>query len=541
MEGRPSAEGGAPSPDLDDPDALTPELHRILAYASAVGPEFSFPLLVDAMGVDEETLAEQIERLVQRDLLRERPGGDRFRFSAEEVRAGIYRSLTESRLRILHRRIAEAMERTSPPSSLDALSELGRHYFLGRVPAKSYEYNRRAAELARIADEPERAIDHLERALLDLGSLPGDRRAERAEIAERLGDLTYATSHYPAADRWYQEAVRNIDRDEPRVRGRLLLARAEIARENLDLPSAAERTEEALRLFGTTGDRLGSAEAYRLLGRLAFQKGEFREALEESFRALEELLPGGDPKLLGRLSIDIANAFALLGDEVRPIAIEWYERAIERLRAAPDWGELARALHNLGVTVGETRPADGLDYLERARAAAERAHDVRAAGRSLLSGVEMRLALGHVEEAERDNEEAGLLLERLADALGAEQVLSNRGQIAERRGQWDDAERSYVRAVEMARQGHLRAAEAVGEFHLARLRFKTRNVDGAREAFRRATALKVTELSPRLQSAYEELKSALESGVPFAPGPDAGAVGTGVPRAPPGTPRRPAP
>ncbi len=532
--GDPAAPSG-PRP----PPGLSPELHRILAYASAMGPEFSFPLLAASTGIEEESLAEQLERLVQDDLLRERPGGDRFRFAAEEARATIYRSLSESRLRILHRRIAEALERIDPPSGLDGLAELGRHYFLGRVAAKSYEYNRRAAEEARLADEPERAVDLYERALLDLAALPGDHRADRAGIAEHLGDLSYATSHYAAADRWYEEALRNVDRDDPRVRGRLELARAEVARENLDLPAAGRGTEEALRLFRASGDHLGAAEGYRLLGRLAFQRGEFRDALEESLKAFEELHPDGDPKLLGRLSIDIANAFALLGEEVRPVAIEWYERAIQKLRAASDWAELARALHNLGVALGETRPMDGLEHLERARAAAERAHDVRAAGRSLLSGVEIRLALGQVEEAERDNEEAGLLLARLSDALGAEQVEANRGRIAERRAHWDDAERAYVRASELARTARLRADEAVAEFCLARLRFKTRNLAGAREAFRRATELKVTELSPRLASAYEDLRATLELPHPGEPEPRVGA-GTAPPNDPgppgPGTP-----
>ena len=43
--------------------SLTPEQHRIVAYASAIGSEFDFQLLVGAMGIEEETLAEEIERL----------------------------------------------------------------------------------------------------------------------------------------------------------------------------------------------------------------------------------------------------------------------------------------------------------------------------------------------------------------------------------------------------------------------------------------------------------------------------------------------
>src|SRR5208282_57344 len=120
---------GGSNPPLE---SLSPEQHRILAYASAIGSEFDFPLLLGAMGIDEEGLAEEVERLVHRGVLTERAGGERFAFTEEEFRARIYRSLTESRLRVLHRKIAEVLERTHPEPTLSVLAELGRHYFLGR-------------------------------------------------------------------------------------------------------------------------------------------------------------------------------------------------------------------------------------------------------------------------------------------------------------------------------------------------------------------------------------------------------------------------
>jgi len=391
----------------------------------------------------------------------------------------------------------------SPPP--EVLAELGRHFFLGKSPEKSYDYNRRAAELARAADEPDVAIHHLERAFVDLAAFGPGRMRERAELAEALGNLCYAIASFSAADRYFEEALGLVGDGEPRIRARLLLARAEVARENLDGDRAASGANDALRLFEGSDDPVGIAQAHRLLGRLAFQRGAYRNALEESLRAFEALPKGADARLFGRLSIDIGNAFALLGGEVRPVAIEFYERAAQQLRAARDWAELARALLNLGVAVGEERPADGLEHLERARNAAERAHDARAMGRALLSGVEMRLALGDLEEAERDNEQSGRLLERLADELGLEQVVLNRGLIAERRAQWEDAERAYSTAAGMARVHRLVALEAEATLYLARLRFKTHNREPARRAFERATELHLKELCPRLVSPYEEL------------------------------------
>ena len=508
--------------------SLPPELVRALAYASAIGAEFPFDLLRHAMGADEESLAEHLEELVRLGFLRERAGGGRFAFVEEEDRGAVYRSMTESRLRVLHRKIAESLERGNPDPSDAVIAELGRHYFLGKVFEKSYTFNRRAADAARMAHQPAIATHHLERALIDLDNLGEGRGAERAEIAETLGDLAFSMGSFQAADRHYRIALAAVEHEQPRIRARLLLARAEVARESLEAEAAIEGAREALRLFQSDPDPYGEAQAYRILGRVAFQRGRYRESLDETMKALEALPPGADPTSLGRLSIDLGNTFTLLGDEVRPVAVEWYQRAVERLRAARNWAELARALHNLGNAVGEDRPDEGLELLERAREAATQAHDARAVGRSLLSGVELRIAMGQLDEAERDNDQAGRLLEGLADALGSEQVTLNRGRIAEKRGRWEDAAQAYLTAAGLARKLGLTADEADAQLYLARLLFKTRDVEGARSAFDRATDLKVTELSPRLERVYAELRELLSP----SPKPEAGAAAS--PHLPPG-------
>jgi tetratricopeptide (TPR) repeat protein len=493
-----------------DFDRLTPEQHRILAYASSIGFEFDFPLLVAAMGLGEEPLAEQLENLVHLGVLKERAGGDRFVFAAEELRAQVYRSLTESRLRVLHRKIAESMEKMYPAPSPEIVAELGRHFFLGKVPEKSREYNRRASETARANDDPESAAQDLERVRVDLEPARTSEPHRLAEVDESLGDLYYSVGNFAAADRYFTEALGLAGSDEPRLRGRLLLAKAEVAREGLDIETATRQSLEALKLFEVTGDAIGRGRAYRLLGRVAFLRGAYREALDESMRALEAVGEVRDPRLLGQLSIEIGNAFALLGPEVRSDALHWYDRAIDRLTQARDWVELSRAYHNLGVAVGEAHPQDGLEWLERARESGERAHDSRSVGRALLSGVEFRLGLGQLEEAARDNDQAGRLLERMSDDLGLEQVELNRGLIAEKRGQWDDAERAFERAMEICRRFRLRADEAEVYFYLARLRFKTRDLDAARHNFRAAESLGLAELRPNLAAQFVELKRQLD-------------------------------
>lgn len=509
------AEGGVDLPSLPP---LSPDAHRLLAYASAIGREFDFPLLAAAMGTPEETLAEELERLVHAGLLRERPGGDRFVFVHDEMRARLYQSLTASRLRVLHRKIAEALERAHPDPPPTLLAELGRHFFLGKVPERSVAYNERAAEQARSTGAPEEAAHLLERARVDLKALPGDHTADAAELAGRLGDLYYSMGELRAADRLYREALELTGAD-PRSRARLLLARADVAREGFETDRAVAAAREARELFARSGDVSGLASVHRLLGRIAYHRGAYREALDEEIRALDLLQPAGDPRVLGRLLIDIGNAFSMLGPETHDEALEWYDRAIGRLTEAGEWGEVARAHLNRGTVLGFSDPRAGLDALETGRQFAERAHEPRWVGWALARGVDLHLALSEIDEASHDNDQARRLLERVDDPLGVTQVTLNEGRIEERQGAWEQAEAAYYRAVAQAERLGLRAELAEAQFHLAGLFYKTRDLGRAREAFQAAAHLDLPALNPPLAPAFAELGRHLEAADAAPPGP----------------------
>lgn len=516
-----SAEGGE-GPAGNDPhpllDRLAPDQLRTLAYASAIGREFDFALLLAAMGAEEEALAEQLERLTHLGLLRERPGGDRFQFVDDEVRARVYQSLTASRLRVLHRKIAEALERRHPDPPAEVVPELGRHFFLGRVPEKSYSYNRRAASLARRDDAPEVAAHHLERARIDLKGLKGPHAVEEAALDAELGDLYFATGESRSADRLYAEALGVLADGDPRLKARLLLARAEVAREGLDHDAAAASARSAREISSHHGDLTGVAAAHRLLGRVAHQKGAYREALDEEMRALDLAQGFHDPRLIGRVCVDIGNTFASLGPDVRDEAVPWYQRAIERLTEAGDWAEVARAYLEMADVVGERQPTEALEHLARSRESAERAHEPRWVGRALTQGVALRLALGQVDEAARDNDQARRVFERGDDPLGPLHVGLNDGEIAEKRGQWEDAEQRYRSALERARALRSDDEVATAQFHLARLWQKTRDLPRARAAYAEADRLRLAERRPHLAHAFRDLGAELAEPPSSLPG-----------------------
>jgi tetratricopeptide (TPR) repeat protein len=507
---------------------LTPDDDRILAYASAIGREFDFDLLVKATGADEEALSERLEHLVHEHVLRERVGGDRFAFVNEEFRVRMYQSLTASRLRVLHRKVAEALEALHPRPAPEVVTELGRHYFLGKVAEKSYSFNRKGAVIAREGQDPETTALHLERVRIDLTGFPGDRGEELADLDLELGDLYYAMGDDQRADRLYLEGLDQSAPDDVRRRARFLLARAEIAREHLQVADARRLAAEAQRMFEQQGDLAGVASVRRILGRIHFEQGEYQQALEEGLRALDYLQSQSDERTLGRLCTDIGNAFAALGPRMEEDAAAWYGQAIRHLESVGDWLELARAHHNLGVKVGETMPQVGLEHLEKARQFSERSHDMRWTAWSLFSGVEMRLAIGQIDEAERDNQQALRLLERVEDPMGLQQVAHNRGLIAERRGDWEQAEGAYREALERADQLDIAPEVADSHFALARLYYKLRDLPRARVELEAAERSGFKRLRPARAPALADLRRQLEAQSMTSPTPT-GAPATDVP------------
>ena len=384
------------------------------------------------------------------------------------------------------------------------------------MPAKSYEYNRRASEAARAADEPEVAAHHLERVLLDLAALPGNRRKEQAEVAEALGDLYYALGHFADADRRFTEALERLGTESPRVRARLLLARGEVARESLELDTAVERGLEAQRIFEDAADR---SEARKPIGcsdgspSSGGRTGTLSKSACRRSRSSRTWTSPGSRAAWRSTSGTRSPCWAPRSGTSRS------NGSSGPRTGCSGWGTGSSSrgrTTNLGVSVGETSPQDGLEYLEKAQQAGERAHDARATGRALISSVELLIALGQIEEAERDNEQVGRLFERLTDELGREQVELNRGLIAERRAQWEDAERSFEKALEMCRRYQLPADEAEAAFYLARLRYKTRDLEGARRAYAIASDLGLVELRPHLSGPFFDLAHQL--GLPPPPG-----------------------
>jgi tetratricopeptide (TPR) repeat protein len=511
----PVAEAAATDAELGELDSLE---RRILVYASAMGREFDFRLLVTAMEAEEEPLVEAVERLVARGILRERAGGDRFIFTDDARRGQIYRTLTQSRLRVVHRRIAQAMEQGGVPVPAEIVAELGRHFFLGRVPEKSYAYNLEAADRAEQDGLPEIAALHLERARIDRSSVAGLDPGVESRLTERLGHLYYALGDLRAASRLFSEGLEGSDPQDPRRQAGLWISGARVARDLRDPESAVAGIRKAQTLYESIDDVAGLATVHRSLARISFDRGRYQEALEEGMLALDLLRSTDDHRTLGALSIDLGNAFRRLSPELHTEAVEWYDRAIDHLLKARDDVALAEAYLERGREISASRPTEALEDLAKSRQVAERAHDPIAAASALLEAVLPRLLLGQTDEAERDNQLAENLLEHLDAPRALERARLNTGFLRERRGRWEEAETAYLDAVDRAQRLQDDGALAEAQFCLARLYLKTHDLPQAKARYLEAARLRLPVVRPDLTEVFEDLGRDIEQ--EGAPGPE---------------------
>ena len=169
-------------------DRLPAEERRLLEIAAVVGKDVAFPVVHAVAGLSQEALTRAFERLKSSEFLYETSPGPEIEYTfkhtlTHEVAYG--RLLAEPR-RILHARIADAIERLYPTRLVDHVERLAYHAFEGEAWAKAHTYLHQAGTKAYTRCAHQEAAACFDRALSALSRLPDSR-----ERAERTVDLRF--------------------------------------------------------------------------------------------------------------------------------------------------------------------------------------------------------------------------------------------------------------------------------------------------------------------------------------------------------------
>ncbi len=481
---------------------------RLLTYAAALGKEFAFSYLAAVVGMAEEHVTEGLDRLVQVGLLREK-GGEVYEFVVEGVRATIYAALTETRRRILHRKIGRALAAHGGASDV----ELARQFYLGREDDRAIEYNLRAAQLATRAFAFETAVAHLGRALEVERRRPNrDPRVEIRLLTEEGRLLDELGSLY----RSEETLLEAVDRARARPGldlelGRALLGLAQTRYDRSEYGSAETLANEAMALLEKVGSPRDLMAAHRVLGVVFWRRGDLPPAEAHQRAALEIAEREGTALEQGHALVDVANTMVPLGEARFEPALELYGRAADLFGTVEDHGARARVLMNQAVLeYGADRTDAAFRTIEVAIAAADRSRSPIWIGYCHLNLAQWHAELGRPERARPALERAVQALGPIGDRLGEQQIAMTRGLVAEAEGTLNDAETHYLDALARAREMRLGPEVSEMLFRLAGLSRRRGDLEEARDRLRDAEASGLLEHRPDFAARHATLAKALE-------------------------------
>jgi DNA-binding SARP family transcriptional activator/tetratricopeptide (TPR) repeat protein len=184
---------------------LSPPALEIVRLAAVIGRTFNVAQLTAAGSMDEDQLIDALDELSQRRIVREDAGGN-FDFTHDKLREVAYGQLGGTRRRLLHRRLARAMEQDQEPNTDVSASLLAHHFEQGGRGSRAIHYYLQAAKHARqvYANDDAERLFRRGLALVEGREVP---KLTELSFLEGLGDVLLVSGLHQAARDTYQKIL----------------------------------------------------------------------------------------------------------------------------------------------------------------------------------------------------------------------------------------------------------------------------------------------------------------------------------------------
>ncbi len=182
-------------------EALSPGSRELTHLAAVAGREFDFQLLSQAADQEEESILQGLDELWQRRVIRDQ-GEEGYDFSHDKFREVIYGDLSPHRLKQLHLRIAQSLEKLHKDQLGPVASQLGHHYQMGGDKERAASYYILAGDHARQVYARLDAIAAYRQALVNLKD---KRDPQSIQIYQGWGNALFKLARYQEAAEAYQQ------------------------------------------------------------------------------------------------------------------------------------------------------------------------------------------------------------------------------------------------------------------------------------------------------------------------------------------------
>jgi tetratricopeptide (TPR) repeat protein len=283
-------------------DVLTPGARELLFAAAVLGRRFTRRLLADVAG-DDLALDELLEELRRADLVREgRPWPDQeYRFRHHLIQETTYGSVLRRRRQELHRRAAEAIERTFADRVEERLGVLAHHWRHAGELERAFDYHARAGAAAWRIVAPREALEQYTSAVDAAAELGIEGNRLRAVRFERGKVRFYSGDHERGGAEILDvmEDAREAGDRSAEIEALTYLSHMRQA----GYVNAVSLAERAVAIAREIGDEAAQVQALSRLTLLDANRLRLDRALEEGREALAIARRGDDPQITG-LALD---------------------------------------------------------------------------------------------------------------------------------------------------------------------------------------------------------------------------------------------
>lgn len=285
-------------------DSLMARLDRVPAakavaqQASVIGREFSYDMLASINPQDERGLRAALRQLMSVELVAVRgtPPDARYTFKHALVRDAAYGSLLKSRRQELHAIIAEVLERRFPDVVTRQPELVAHHLTEACLPERAVFYWQRAADYAAHRQAHQEAIAHCMRGLemVNLIPDPGPRAQHELGLQVRLGNSATSAKGYSAPEvgkALYRARDLCTESGDKRLMHPILVGLYFFHANKAELRTAESLGVEILALGNAQNDHVIQVDGHKTLLNARYKLGKFPEAqehLERGIRLYEE-------------------------------------------------------------------------------------------------------------------------------------------------------------------------------------------------------------------------------------------------------------
>jgi tetratricopeptide (TPR) repeat protein/class 3 adenylate cyclase len=466
-------------------DRLSSLVKETIKAAAVIGREFELPVLTEVMKGNEElirengnaqTLLKEQVKTAERAQIWQAMNELRYIFRHALLREAVYDMQLGTRLKELHRLIAEAVENLYAENLEQRYVDLVFHYELAGVESKLRFYLLKAAGYARAYFQNHQAL-HFYNKLLDL-TAHEETPEERAKILLKKGSILELIGQWDECEAIYREALsvaKETAKSELLGRVNNLLGHLLMLKGNYE--EADGFLETAAAFFGSIHNNHGTSKVYGNLGTLYFRQGKYEDAKLYFIRSIQLAQLYKHSPSNSQIVATLGLTYMNLGKYED--GIRWQQSQLDLCKQVNDRQGMATLYVNMGIVYFEKGDYDdalacyqkGLNFSEELGNKQLTSIAIGCIGNVFQRKGKFDLAMQHFE---RDLS----LVEELGDPQGISIALGLIGELYSVMGEFDKAveymQRNLTIGEELGYQkGVAKALNTLGDIYFYKKEYET--------------------------------------------------------------------